>query len=112
MDPRGLIGNNGGNNPYQPGNNPHQPGNNQFVGGGGINHTQGGNTPGNLGPDFYVPPQIDPKTKGKTNVNQSINSINDIDYYPEMDANPALFNKQTFNDPDFDQICERLRKGL
>lgn len=110
MDPKNLIGNSG-NTPSNNG-----PNYNQFVG--GNNPTSGtGNggypspsTPANLGPNFYVPPEITPKEKGT--VKQSITSINDIDYYPEMDANPALFNKGQIKDPDFDNICERLRKGL
>ena len=111
LDPRGFMGNNGGN----PGNMGFNsgPGGNQYVGGPGGN-VPGGNTPGsspaNMGPDFFVPVEVPAKDKGV--VKQSIKDIKDIDYYPEMDANPALFNKGEYQDPDFDQICERLKKGL
>ena len=102
-DPRGFMGNNGGN----PGNMGYnQPGGNQFVGNnvpGGQGGNVPGNTPGNMGPDFFVPVEVPSKDKGV--VKQSIKDIKDIDYYPEMDANPALFNKGEYQDPDFDQIC-------
>jgi len=114
-DPK-QFGNNGVNTPnsFTPPNN--MPNNNQFV---GNNANLGGNipnsnpyqqSPANLGPAFFVVPDLTPKPKEM--VKQSITSINDIDYYPEIDANPAMFNKGGFKDPDFDQICERLRKGL
>lgn len=106
MDPKGFFSN--------PNNPPSSNGpNNQFIGGGfqpGGASTPAQNNPGYYAPNFYVPPDV--PSKDKAPVKQSITSINDIDYYPEMDANPALFNKGTFKDPDFDQICERLRKGL
>ena len=57
-------------------------------------------TPGNLGPNFIVP--VDVPSKVQNPVKQSIQSINDIDYFPEMDANPALFDKGGFKDPGFD----------
>ena len=108
IDPRGFVGNNGGN-PGNMGYNP-GPGGNQFVGQGG--NVPGGNVPGgytpgsspaNMGPDFFVPVEVPAKDKG--GVKQSIKDIKDIDYYPEMDANPALFKQGEFQDPDFDQIC-------
>ena len=80
-----------------PGNMGYNQGGNQFVGGnvpgGNVpgGNVPGGNTPGNMGPDFFVPVEVPSKDKG--GVKQSIKDIKDIDYYPEMDANPALFNK-------------------
>jgi hypothetical protein len=66
-----------------PPNNNFGPGGNQYVGGGqpGSNPPPGTYTPANLGPDFYVPGDIASKHK-EGGVRQSINSINDIDYYP------------------------------
>lgn len=116
MGPGGYSGNGGyggfGGGSVPPNNNL-GPGGNQYVGGNNpnINPPPGSYTPANLGPDFYIPGDIASKHK-EGGVRQSINSINDIDYYPEMQANPALFNKDTFNDPNFDELCERLRKGL
>jgi hypothetical protein len=105
IDPKALIGGNGGNpNGYG------SVGNNQFVGG-TQPYPQGGSTPPNLGPQFFVPGEVTSKHKEGT-VRQSITSINDIDYYPEMEAKPALFGKDQVTDPDFDAICERLRKGM
>jgi hypothetical protein len=91
MDPKNLIGN--------PSNN--GPNNNQFVGGNnpGSAGNPYSNPPANLGPNFFMPPDVTPK--GNAQVKQSITSINDIDYYPEMDGNPALFNKGGMQDPDF-----------
>lgn len=71
MDPKNLFGNNSG---------PNVP--NQFVGGPGSG-TSGNpysNTPANLGPNFYIPPEV--SAKEKPQVKQSITSINEIDYYP------------------------------
>ena len=146
IDPRGFMGNNGGNpgnvgpgqNPgnFGPGQNPGNfgpnsqspgnygptvPGGNQYVGGnmqpgnvpGGANipsNAPPGGYSGNLGPAFFVPEDVVAKDHGP--VKQSIKDIKDIDYYPEMEADPALFNKGGFQDADFDQICERLKKGL
>lgn len=127
MDAKGLIGSNNAQNiPSNQG-----PSSNQFGGGGGNNPMGGtgpsnnqfveGNNPmggtgsaqgnkGNLGPSFYSPPVVVPKTQAP--VRQSITSINEIDYYPEIDDSPVVFNKGEFNDPDFDQICKRLQLGL
>jgi hypothetical protein len=66
------------------------------------------NIPVNVGPNIYVPPEITPKQEAT----QSISSINETDFYPELDAKPVPSNKPNFVDPDFDKICERLRKGL
>ena len=74
----------------------------------------GGQAPGYggpPGPDFYAP--VDIKARGnENNPKSSITNINDIDYYPEVDPNMQVFNKGTFVDPSFDEICDRLRKGL
>lgn len=106
IDPRGFVGNNGGNpgnivpgqNPgnYNPGQNPGSlgpNGGNQYVGG---NMPPGGNVPGganipsntppggysgNLGPAFFVPEDVASK-KDQGQVKQSIKNIKDIDYYP------------------------------
>ena len=122
LDPKQLI-NNAGNNNFDPNSNPYNnPNSNPYNNpnsnpynlnnfGPGNNGPAPNNTPANLGPNFYVPPEIAPKNKGQE-VRQSITSINDIDYYPEIDANPVIFNKGGFVDPDFDKICERLKKGL
>lgn len=69
-------------------------------------------TPANLGPNFYVPADVVPSNKPNPAPRSSINSINDIDYYPEIDSDAPLFNKGAYSDPSFDQICEKLKKGL
>jgi hypothetical protein len=81
--------------------------NNNFIGA----NTPTSNTPANLGPNFYVPADI-PANRPVNPPRSSINSINDIDYYPEIDSDAPLFNKGAYNDPTFDQLCERLKKGL
>ena len=43
---------------------------------------------------------------------QKISSINEMNYYPEIDAKPGVISKEGFVNPDFDKICERLKKGL
>lgn len=108
--------NNFGPNPNNlgPNQNNFGPNPNTFVGNNTPNppNNFSGNTPANLGPNFYVPGDITPAVKTPNPPRSSINSINDIDYYPEIDSDAPLFNKGTFNDPTFDQICERLKKGL
>jgi len=39
-------------------------------------------TPANLGPNFYVPTDVKPNNTPVIPPRSSINSINDIDYYP------------------------------
>lgn len=88
MGPGGYSGNGGyggfGGGSVPPNNNL-GPGGNQYVSGNNpnINPPPGSYTPANLGPDFYIPGDIASKHK-EGGVRQSINSINDIDYYPEM----------------------------
>ena len=63
-------------NNYPPSNNP-----NVFIG----NQNQGfsaNNSPANMGPNFYVPSDVTPSNKPVNPPRSSINSINDIDYYP------------------------------
>ena len=86
MDAKGLFGSNNPSNPQSTGPNANQRvggGNNPMGGSGQSNNPLGGsgqNTPGNLGPNFYMPPDI--SSKNQAPVRQSITSINDIDYYP------------------------------
>ena len=54
--------------------------------------------PANLGPNIFVPSNIEPKIT--PNNRSSINSLNDIDYYPEIDAPPPV-NKNIPMDPNF-----------
>lgn len=104
------------NIPPNPYSNPNNPPNN-FIGSGNGNNQYGGSNPyekgpANLGPNFYVPADIAPKKPEVPTNRTSINSLNDIDYYPDIDVDAPIFNQGGFSDPSFDQICERLKKGL
>lgn len=75
MDINQLIG---PPNNYPPSNNP-----NNFIGNNNQNQGfSGNNSPANLGPNFYVPGDVAPSNKAVNPPRSSINSINDIDYYP------------------------------
>lgn len=77
MDPRQLF--DSSNNPTNPSNGPNS----------------------GPGPNFYNPGDIKAKAPQQA-PRSSINNINEIDYYPEVDANTPIFNKGTFIDPNFD----------
>ncbi len=76
-------------NPYNPNNNTiganNPNGGNGYIGNNN-NPIKPNNTPANLGPNFYIPADITPVNNKPSNPRSSINSINDIDYYPEIDS--------------------------
>ena len=103
---KGFNPNNQGFNPNNQGFNPNNQGfnqnnqginnndfNNQFINQGinqqnpSLNPNTAPILPANLVPNFYVPGNIQPKNN-PTNNRSSINSLNDIDYYPEIEGPP------------------------
>lgn len=64
LDPKQFINNGANNNFNQP--NPYtNPNNNYNFGPNGNNGNTANNTPANLGPNIYVPPEITPKNKAQ-----------------------------------------------